>query len=373
MVVLVVAAGIGCSAASSSPPAFPVSAPALRGPAATLTDPDGGDLGVDADYFSRDGKTLAVVDSNGDLYLWSTATRRLAASMPLIPPQVSSAAETPAYGLSPDGRMLATGQHGTLGDQSGRVYLQDTATQSLIATLSDPAGPFHQVPIAPNPNVPGPAPSGPPQGVFSVAFSPDGRTLAVDDSGGFVDLYDTATAITSARPRAIASLQVEAGSMAFSPDGRTLAIGGFDGGTYLWSTVTRRITATLSDGQTPVVSVAFSPDGRMLAVGDNEGQTLVWNVATRAVAATLSEPALRGNPLQLYTSAVFSPDGKTLATCDGYDAAYLWSIATHRIIATVTDPRTQGLDSVAFSPDGRTLATGDTNGSTYLWAVPHGD
>jgi WD40 repeat protein len=382
MVVLVVALGVaGCSAESSSlRPTPPVNAPALHGPTAILTNPDGSNGGVVADYFSRDGRTLAAVDFDGGLYLWSMATRRLTASMPLIPAQVNSVAETPVFGLGPDDKTLAVGEKGTLGDQSGRVYLQDTATRALIATLTDPAGPFHPRPAVPIPNVPGPAPSGPPQGVLSIAFSPDGRTLAVADSGGFVDVYDTAGAVTPARPSEVAPLQGEVTSMAFSPDGRTLAVGDGSGDTYLWDTITRRVTATLADDrftgfhEGPGVSSAeFSPDGRTLAVGDSAGQTYVWDIATRAVAARLTDPAPGGDPGQLYTSAAFSPDGRALATCDGYGTAYLWDIATHRIVATATDPRAQGMDSVAFSPDGRTLATGDVNGSTYLWAVPKGE
>jgi WD40 repeat protein len=373
IVVLTVASGIaGCSAVfGSTPQIVHVNAPEIRGLTATLTDPDSGYAGVAADYFSQDGRTLAAVDSNGNFYLWSTTTRTVTATMALLPSQDAPGTGGTPVDLSPDDKTLA------VGDEDGNTYLWNTATHTMIATLADPAAPFQQEPQLPIPSNPGPPPPGPAQGVLSVAFSPDGRTLAVADSDGFVDFYNTASADKLARPSAIASLPEAAESMAFSPDGQTLAVGDDFGDTYLLDTATRRITATLTDpdGSGGANSVAFSPDGRILAVADESGHTYLWNTATHTVTATLAEPALSTNPpLPLLTSAVFSPDGRTLVTCDDDDdAAYLWDITTHRIIATATDPRTQGINSVAFSSDGRTLATADANGSTYLWAIPKGE
>jgi WD40 repeat protein len=70
-------------------------------------------------------------------------------------------------------------------------------------------------------------------------------------------------------------------SVAFSPNGQTLAVGDEGNDVSLWNTASRQRIATLSEGST-VNSVAFSPNGHTLAVGDNSGTIVlvderVWN------------------------------------------------------------------------------------------------
>jgi WD40 repeat protein len=170
--------------------------------------------------------------------------------------------------------------------------------------------------------------------------------------------------------------------VAFSPDGKTLAVGTTDvvnrvnyskNKTFLWNVATKRVIATLTS---PVYkinplsindtsggdSLAFSPDGKTLAIPEFGGKTYLWNVATRRVIAILTNPVGTG-----VSSVAFSPDGKTLATGDQDGRIYLWNVATRRLALTLTDRGGTGVDSVAFSPDGKTLAVGDGDGKTYLW------
>ena len=62
-------------------------------------------------------------------------------------------------------------------------------------------------------------------------------------------------------------------SVAFGPDGKTIAAGCGDGRIKLWDAKSRNNTATLSGHSDPIMSVAFSPDGKTLASATNTYST----------------------------------------------------------------------------------------------------
>ena len=184
--------------------------------------------------------------------------------------------------------------------------------------------------------------------VSSVAFSPDGHTLAAGDESGHIGVWDTATG----RRAATLAEGSPVNSVAFSPDGHTLAAGDDNGQIILWDTATGRKTATLADTSL-VESVAFSPDGHTLAAGDESGDIGVWDVATGQQMSLL----VVGDKPAPVSSVAFSPDGHTLAAGDESGHIGVWDTATGRQAATLAEG--SPVSSVAFSPDGHTLAAGD--------------
>jgi WD40 repeat protein len=199
--------------------------------------------------------------------------------------------------------------------------------------------------------------------VFSVAYSPDGKLLASGGADSTIILWDMATRQPIGQP-----LKGNTGwvhCLAFSPDGRMLATGSGNGSIILWDVATRQpIGQPLTGHRDYVTSVAFSPDGRMLASGSNGHTILLWDVSTR-------QPI--GQPLTGHTSSVFSvafsPDGKTLASGSNDRSIILWDVITRKPIGQPLNGHTNSVSSVAFSPDGKTLASGSWDHTIILWDV----
>ncbi len=193
--------------------------------------------------------------------------------------------------------------------------------------------------------------------IFSVAFSPDGTTLACGASDSTVRLWDVRHRRQTAQlPGHSDSVE----SVAFSRDGRRLATAGDDETARLWDLTSGAQIAKLSGYGADVWSVDLSPDGRTLADGSKDGTIRLWDVATRTRIRVL-----RGHTDGV-TTLRFSPDGRTLASGAWDDTVRLWNTATWAQTATLRG-HTDSVHSVAFSPDGRTLASGGDDEKTLLW------
>ena len=197
---------------------------------------------------------------------------------------------------------------------------------------------------------------------IALSFSPDGNTLASLNYD--IRLWDVST---GENIRTLSGHTSQAQSMSFSPDGNTLASGGADQTILLFDVSTGENIRTLSGHTGWVKSLSFSPDGNTLASGSDyynktsgsfDGIIHLWDVSTGKNIRILT-----GHTGEV-VSLSFSPDGNTLASGD-WDwvreegIIHLWDVFTGKNIKTISG-HTRGVNSVAFSPDGTTLASGSS-------------
>jgi TIR domain/WD domain, G-beta repeat len=179
-------------------------------------------------------------------------------------------------------------------------------------------------------------------GMMSVAFAPNGTTLAAGGADGRLFRWDVTSA---AVPRPVGPPLTGPTEAAFAPDGRTLAAGSYPYrepnrfGVYMWDVTDRayriadaaeRFASTSREDylaeaagtSISALSVAFSLNGTILASGRSDGTVRQWDVTDPA--ARQPRGPLLGRCAGPVRSLAFAPNGRTLAAAGG--AVSLWIV-----------------------------------------------
>ena len=199
--------------------------------------------------------------------------------------------------------------------------------------------------------------------VLSVAYSPDGLTLASGSEDNTVRLWNVQN---GQHKLTLEGHEDAVTSVVFSPDGGTLASGSKDHTIRLWEMESASHKSTLEGHPSGVTSVVFNPQGSKLASGSDDGTVCLWESETRfgrnRCIATLQERSDR------VTSVAFSPDGHLLASGGGSESGTicLWKLSN--IERPISLREYMGtVHAIVFSPDGRTLASGSADNTIYVW------
>ncbi len=191
-------------------------------------------------------------------------------------------------------------------------------------------------------------PYGPLAGVAAVAFSPDGKLLAV---GGYQEvlIWDLAGA-RLLRRIGKGSLGNLVQDLAWHKDGQWLAVAegspAGPGAVKVLHASAGSLVMDCSEPKDVVYSVAFSPDGKWLAAGGADSLVHVWSVTAKKHVAMKEHT-------DWIDKVVFSPDGKFLASAGEDRTALIWEVGTWKRLARLEEK--DPVHGAAFSPDGQFL------------------
>ncbi len=200
---------------------------------------------------TADGKTLAGAADDGAVHLWEPATGKPG-------PKLAGATDwLLAVALSPDGKSVAAAGY------DGRLRIWDVGSSKVL--VDAPAQP------PPPPNAPPPAANV----VSALAFSPDGKLIAVGGADGVIHLFQTADGKLA---RSLPGHTSAVSGLAFHPGGGLLASASRDRTVRLWNPASGQPLKTLEGHNAWVEGVAFVAQGTRLASVGADGTLRLWDL-----------------------------------------------------------------------------------------------
>jgi WD40 repeat protein len=253
--------------------------------------------GISCLTLSSDGSILATGHVDGDVNLWDLTAQKL------IERTTKHSARVAALAISHDRKLLASVS------KDGTVHVTDLVSKKQLVAANERTGE-----------------------VEAVAFSLDNRKIATgsrvrdwESKGinefkrpGEVILWDVATGKELHSFRGFIGVT----SVAFSPDGKTLAAGSDDCAVHLWSTSNYESINVLKGSGEMVRCIAFSPDSKLLGVGHyfSQGMMSIWDLST---GRELTRVHAHRSSVHLLA---FKSDGETIVTGSDDGTIKIWKL-----------------------------------------------
>ncbi len=154
-------------------------------------------------------------------------------------------------------------------------------------------------------------------------------------------------------------------SVAYSPDGRTALSGGLDHVLFLWDMETGEEIRRFTGHEDQVLAVAYSPDGSTALSGSQDYTLILWDLDTGDQIRRFEGHS------DTVTSVVFSADGQTALSGSYDDTLILWDVETGELIRRFVG-HTDNVLSVALSASGFTALSASADDTVILWNVSAG-
>jgi WD40 repeat protein/serine/threonine protein kinase len=199
--------------------------------------------------------------------------------------------------------------------------------------------------------------------IYSIALSPDGKTIVTGSADGNVRLWDAATA----RPIAVLrGHENEVNGVAFSSDGRYVASASDDRTVRIWDVSTHKELRRLTDCRRAAINVEYTPDGRYLLATCADPAINVWDAAGTKLIKSLT-----GHQGHIAALAVSSDSKFALTGCDDRTVRE-WDLGTFVERNKIQGHAAGFAEGVAISPRLDRIALGGAEGTVQVWPMARG-